>query len=142
MSVFRDQILAGRVAFVTGGSSGIGLGVAKMLAVQGARVMINGRNAEKLAGAVEEIRALGGTAEGVAADVRNYEAVAAALTQCRAQWGEIDILLCAAAGNFPAILKAAADMKVEHYFVEQDQTAGDPIESVRTSFRNLAKLGF
>ncbi len=102
MSVFKDQILAGRVAFVTGGSSGIGLGVAKMLAVQGARVMINGRNAEKLAGAVEEIRALGGTAEGVAADVRDYEAVAAALAQCRTQWGEIDILLCGAAGNFPA----------------------------------------
>ena len=102
MSVFRDQILAGRVAFVTGGSSGIGLGVAKMLAVQGARVMINGRNAEKLAGAVEEIRALGGTAEGVAADVRDYDAVAAALAQCRTQWGEIDILLCGAAGNFPA----------------------------------------
>ena len=102
MSVIKDQILAGRVAFITGGSSGIGLGVAKMLAVQGARVMINGRNAEKLAGAVEEIRALGGTAEGVAADVRNYEAVVAALAQCREQWGEIDILLCGAAGNFPA----------------------------------------
>ncbi len=102
MSVFRDRILAGRVAFVTGGSSGIGLGVAKMLAAQGARVMINGRNAEKLAGAVEEIRALGGTAEGVAADVRDYEAVAAALASCREQWGEIDILLCGAAGNFPA----------------------------------------
>ena len=102
MSVFREQILAGRVAFVTGGSSGIGLGVAKMLAVQGARVMINGRNAEKLAGAVEEIRAVGGTAEGVAADVRDYDAVAAALAQCRTQWGEIDILLCGAAGNFPA----------------------------------------
>ena len=102
MSVFRDQILAGRVAFVTGGSSGIGLGVAKMLAVQGARVMINGRNAEKLIGAVEEIRALGGTAEGVAADVRDYDAVAAALAQCRTLWGEIDILLCGAAGNFPA----------------------------------------
>ena len=102
MSVFRDQILAGRVAFVTGGSSGIGLGVAKMLAVQGARVMINGRNAEKLVGAVEEIRSLGGTAEGVAADVRDYDAVAAALAQCRTLWGEIDILLCGAAGNFPA----------------------------------------
>ena len=102
MSVFKEQILAGRVAFITGGSSGIGLGVAKMLAVQGARVMINGRNAEKLAGAVEEIRALGGTAEGVAADVRDYDAVAAALAQCRTQWGEIDILLCGAAGNFPA----------------------------------------
>ena len=102
MGVFRDQILAGRVAFVTGGSSGIGLGVAKMLAVQGARVMINGRNAEKLVGAVEEIRSLGGTAEGVAADVRDYDAVAAALAQCRTLWGEIDILLCGAAGNFPA----------------------------------------
>lgn len=44
--------------------------------------------------------------------------------------------------DFPAILKAASDMKVEHYFVEQDQTAGDPIESVRTSYRNLVKLGF
>ena len=44
--------------------------------------------------------------------------------------------------DFPAILKAAADMTVEHYFVEQDQNAGDPIESVRTSYRNLAKLGF
>jgi len=44
--------------------------------------------------------------------------------------------------DFPAILKAAADMKVQHYFVEQDQTAGDPIESVRTSFKNLTKMGF
>ncbi len=102
MNVFQDQILAGQVAFVTGGSSGIGLGVAKRLATQGARVMINGRNADKLAGAVEEIRALGGTAEGIAADVRDYEAIARALGDCRAKWGEIDILLCGAAGNFPA----------------------------------------
>ena len=102
MNVFQDRILAGRVAFVTGGSSGIGLGIAKALAAQGARVMVNGRNAEKLAAAVEEIRALGGTAEGVAADVRDYDAIARALAACRAQWGEIDILLCGAAGNFPA----------------------------------------
>ncbi len=45
--------------------------------------------------------------------------------------------------DFPKILKAASDMKVEHYFVEQDQVAGDAIESVRTSYRNLTtKLGF
>ncbi len=102
MSVFREQILAGRVAFVTGGSSGIGLGIAKMLASQGARVMINGRNEEKLAAAVKEIEDLGGTATGAAADVRNYDAMAAALAGCRAKWGEIDILICGAAGNFPA----------------------------------------
>jgi sugar phosphate isomerase/epimerase len=45
--------------------------------------------------------------------------------------------------DFPGILKAAGEMKVEHYFVEQDQVAGDPIESVRTSYKNLTtKLGF
>jgi len=102
VSVFREQILAGRVAFVTGGSSGIGLGIAKMLASQGARVMINGRNEEKLAAAVKEIESMGGAAAGAAADVRNYDAMAAALAGCRAQWGEIDILICGAAGNFPA----------------------------------------
>lgn len=102
MSVFRDHLLAGRVAFVTGGSSGIGLGIAKMLAQQGARVMINGRNPDRLATAIAEIRAEGGTVEGVAADVRNYEAIAAALAQCRNSWGKIDILICGAAGNFPA----------------------------------------
>ncbi len=102
MSVFRDRFLAGRVAFITGGSSGIGLGIAKALALQGARVMINGRNPEKLAAAVEEIRALGGEAEGAAADVRQYDALSAAIAGCRAQWGSIDILICGAAGNFPA----------------------------------------
>jgi NAD(P)-dependent dehydrogenase (short-subunit alcohol dehydrogenase family) len=99
VSVFRDGILARKVAFVTGGSSGIGLGIAKTLAAYGARVMINGRNGEKLAGAVGEI---GHGAEGIAADVRNYDAVASALGQCRAKFGLIDILICGAAGNFPA----------------------------------------
>jgi sugar phosphate isomerase/epimerase len=42
--------------------------------------------------------------------------------------------------DWPAILRAAASAKVEHYFVEQDQTPGDPIASLRQSFANLQKL--
>jgi sugar phosphate isomerase/epimerase len=42
--------------------------------------------------------------------------------------------------DWKAILKAAAAAKVEHYFVEQDQTPGDPVESLRQSFANLQKL--
>ena len=44
--------------------------------------------------------------------------------------------------DFRAVLRAAADAKVKHYFVEQDQTPGDPIASLRQSFQNLAKLDF
>ena len=42
--------------------------------------------------------------------------------------------------DFPAILKAARAAGVKHYFVEQDQTPGDPIESLRQSYQNLSKI--
>ena len=100
--VFREHILQGRTAFITGGSSGICLRIAERFAAQGARVMLNGRNPEKLAAAKQGIREAGGVADGRAADVRDYAAIAQALAETRAQWGEIDILICGAAGNFPA----------------------------------------
>lgn len=64
--------------------------------------MLNGRNPDKLAAAVEGINASGGTASGRAADVRDYDAIARALSETHAIWGPIDILVCGAAGNFPA----------------------------------------
>jgi NAD(P)-dependent dehydrogenase (short-subunit alcohol dehydrogenase family) len=99
--VFRDGLLAGKVAFVTGGSSGINLGIAEAFVKAGAKVVINGRNVEKLEAAVKGLQAHG-TAMGVSADVRNYEAVEKAFQQAREAYGEIDILVCGAAGNFPA----------------------------------------
>ena len=44
--------------------------------------------------------------------------------------------------DWPKILRAAAAAKVEHYFVEQDQTPGDPVESLRKSYEYLAKLSY
>jgi sugar phosphate isomerase/epimerase len=44
--------------------------------------------------------------------------------------------------NWPAVLRAAAAAKVEHYFVEQDQTPGDPVESLRQSYGYLSKLTY
>ena len=106
MNVFQDGILQGKVAFLSGSSSGIGLGIAGYFAQQGAKVMLNGRNEEKLAAAQAGIVARGGTADIAPCDVRDYGAVAEALARTRAQWGEIDILLCGAAGNFPAPVSA------------------------------------
>src|SRR5579863_10556256 len=101
-SVFRDSLLAGKVAFITGGGSGICQRIAERFAEQGAKVALVGRTQEKLDGAAARIRQTGGEASGFAADVRNYEALAGALQQTRERYGEIDILLCGAAGNFPA----------------------------------------
>jgi NAD(P)-dependent dehydrogenase (short-subunit alcohol dehydrogenase family) len=101
-SVFRDNLLRGKVAFVTGGSSGIGLRIAERFAEQGAKVVLVGRTQEKLDRAAAGIRQNGGEASGFAADVRDYAALSAALQKTRDLYGEIDILLCGAAGNFPA----------------------------------------
>jgi NAD(P)-dependent dehydrogenase (short-subunit alcohol dehydrogenase family) len=100
--IFRDNLLAGRTAFLTGGSSGIGLRIAERFAAHGARVALMGRTQEKLDAACRGIEATGGAAMGCAGDVRDYAAVDAALARTFASWGPIDILVCGAAGNFPA----------------------------------------
>src|SRR5271169_1559022 len=101
-SIFRDHLLKDKVAFVTGGGSGIGQRMAERFAEHGAKVVLVGRKQDKLDRAAAAIRAAGGVAETAALDVREYEALEAALKKTHDEFGEIDILLCGAAGNFPA----------------------------------------
>ncbi|HKD09235.1 MAG TPA: SDR family oxidoreductase [Bryobacteraceae bacterium] len=100
--VFRDRLLEGKTAFVTGGGSGIGLAMAKRFAEHGARVMLAGRRKEILEAARVEIQAAGGTTGTAALDVRDYAALEGALARTHHEFGAIDIVLAAAAGNFPA----------------------------------------
>lgn len=100
--IFRDHLLQSQTAFVTGGGSGINLRIAERFAQHGARVALMGRTQEKLDRAAAGIQSAGGMAMGIAGDVRRYDAVRSALAKTHEAWGEIDILLCGAAGNFPA----------------------------------------
>ncbi len=76
--------------------------MAERFAEHGANVILLGRKQEKLDAAAEAIRSDGGSVATHAADVRDYAAVEAALKSTRDLFGEIDILVCGAAGNFPA----------------------------------------
>lgn len=97
---FANDIYKGKTVFVTGGGSGINLGVAKNFAALGANIGICGRTQAKLDDAARELRALGAQVCPVAADVRDMAALQAALARCRAELGPIDVLVCGAAGNF------------------------------------------
>jgi NAD(P)-dependent dehydrogenase (short-subunit alcohol dehydrogenase family) len=86
--------------FVTGGGSGINLGIAKAFATLGANIAICGRTQTKLDTAEAELEALGAKVSARAADVRKPDELNAALSACRDTLGPVDILVCGAAGNF------------------------------------------
>ncbi|RMB80495.1 short-chain dehydrogenase [Streptomyces shenzhenensis] len=84
----------GRVALVTGASSGIGAATAGLLAARGMRVVVNYlRNTKAADEVVAGIEAAGGQAMAVQADVREAAAVASMIEQIQAAWGDIDVLV-------------------------------------------------
>ena len=137
-SPFRDGLLAGKVAFVTGGGSGICLRIAERFAQQGAKVALVGRTQEKLDRAAAGIRQAGGEAAGFAADVRDYEALSGALQKTHERYGEIDILLCGAAGNFPA---PALGMSANGFKAVIDIDLLGTFNTCRAAYEHLRKPG-
>ena len=99
-SIFNTGILKDHVAFVTGGGTGITGGIARAFAEAGAAVALVSRNMDHLQPAADAINQNGGKAIAVAADVRQPEAVAAAVASTVEQLGKIDIVINGAAGNF------------------------------------------
>lgn len=97
---FSPNALVGRCALITGGGSGIGFGIAQAMVKAGARVVLASRNAERLEAAVAAIKAQGGEAMAVVADVRDEGAVQAAVDAAVSRFGGLDIMVANAAGNF------------------------------------------
>lgn len=99
---FAPDAYKGKTVFVTGGGSGINLGIARNFAALGANIAICGRQQEKLDIAADGLRSLGAKVSAVAADVRDIAALQAAFAASHAGLGPVDVLVCGAAGNFLA----------------------------------------
>ena len=101
-SIFRAGLLEGQVAVITGGGTGIGYGIAELLAGLGAHTVLASRKPENVEPAAERIRAAGGRASAVTVDVRDQVRVRAMVEQVANTHGRIDLLVNNAAGNFYA----------------------------------------
>src|SRR5580765_285553 len=96
--------LAGKVAVVTGGNSGIGLATAKLFRTEGAKVVISGRNQKALD---EAVNAIGGDVLGVRADVSKPDDIQRLFTTVAEKWGKIDVLFAnAGVGKFLPVADA------------------------------------
>jgi short-subunit dehydrogenase len=103
--------LEGRVAVITGGSSGIGLAVAEELARAGVKVVLGARRTDRLEEAVRGINSYGGVAEAVTIDVAREADVVRLVTRARDVFGRLDIMVCNAGfGYYGSIDEMPSDV--------------------------------
>jgi NAD(P)-dependent dehydrogenase (short-subunit alcohol dehydrogenase family) len=100
--VFQKDLLKDRAIFLTGGGTGLGRSMALRFSELGARLFLIGRRGDPLRETCDEILRRGGAAAYTPCDVRDYAAVEAAAAKAEKQFGEINILVNNAAGNFIA----------------------------------------
>jgi len=129
---------SGRHVFVFGGTTGINLGIAKAFARSGARVCVASRRQENVDAAVAALGQFGSEVMGVTADVRDFDAVGAALARAHAHFGPIDILVSGAAGNF---LAEANDLSSNGFKVVVDIDLNGTFHVMRQAFEYLARPG-
>ncbi|MCF2528347.1 SDR family oxidoreductase [Yinghuangia soli] len=103
-SIFREDILEGRVAVVTGGATGLGLEIARTLGRHGAKVAICSRKEDNLRPAVKELVSQGIDARYGVCDIRDMTQVQKVVAETLDAYGRLDIVVNNAAGNFPAPL--------------------------------------
>jgi NAD(P)-dependent dehydrogenase (short-subunit alcohol dehydrogenase family) len=93
--------LTGKVAVVTGGSGGIGAATCRLLAANGMRVAVNGRDKARIGTVVDEIRSEGGQAIAIAADVTDFAAIERMRGRVEQELGPVEVLAAFAGSGDP-----------------------------------------
>lgn len=138
MPDLRRFDLSQRVAIVTGGNGGIGLGMARALAAAGARVVVAARNAVKSASAVDELRALGGEPLAIGADVSDERSVDALIAEAVERCGRLDILVNNAGTN---IRKPAHELSLDEWRLVLDTNLTSAFLCARAAYPHLRRAG-
>jgi peroxisomal 2,4-dienoyl-CoA reductase len=139
LDVFRDDVLKGHVALITGGGTGICRGIAHAYAKLGADVCIVSRKPDVLEKAAAELSAATGrTVLAHAADVRNPDAIAAAVKATVERFGKVDTLVNGAAGNF---LAPAAALSPNGFKTVIEIDLVGTFHATKAAFEHLQKSG-
>lgn len=131
--------LKGKIAIVTGGSKGIGAGIAKALAAAGAIVVVNYSSSKNEADAViAQIKAEGGTATGIQADMSKEADVTRLFDQVKADYGTLDILVNNAG---VAVFQMIEDLTVEAFHKQFNLNVLGYLLAIRESVKLFGKSG-
>ena len=130
--------LRGKVAIVTGGNGGIGLGMARGLANAGALVAVAARNKEKSSSATRELRALGTEAIALDVDVADEASVSAMVGETVAHWGRLDILVNNAGIN---IRKPADELSLDEWRKVLDTNLTSAFLCARAAYPEMKRAG-
>lgn len=127
----------GKVALITGGSKGIGYGVAEALLNLDMRVAITSRSEDSAVNAAKQLTQLGrGKVLGLVADVRNYESQQRAVNVIMEKWGQLDVLVAnAGVGHFGSI----EDLSLEQWQSTIDTNLSGVFYSIKAALPALRK---
>jgi 3-oxoacyl-[acyl-carrier protein] reductase len=129
--------MKGKVALVTGGSSGIGYGIAEALLKEGVNVGITGRNKERIEEAANKLKGVGeGEVLPIQADVSDYDAQQDAVKQVTEKWGSLDYFIAnAGVGHFASI----EELTVEQWHETIDTNLTGVFYSIKAAVEELKK---
>jgi 2-deoxy-D-gluconate 3-dehydrogenase len=130
--------LTGRVAIVTGGNGGIGLGMARGLAQAGAAVVLAGRNADKSTGAVKELETLGAKAAMVKVDVTSEASCREMVRTAVDRFGRLDILVNNAGTN---IRKQPQEYTLDEYRTVLDTNLTSAFVCSQAAYPHMVRAG-
>ena len=130
--------LEGKVAVVTGGNGGIGLGMARGLASAHARIVVAARNVEKSNASARELQALGTEAIAVSVDVTDESSVNAMFADAVARFGRLDVLVNNAGIN---IRKPAHELSLDEWRTVLDTNLTSAFLCSRAAYPHLTRAG-